>query len=112
MCLAQGLQNAAVMMNEHGPRSQLLRPERSAPPHDVSVSFVNMAPEEELVATVKTVARVNAFRHVASRLERVGTNGIYRARIQAEGRHGRFDHHDPHVALFGACEQLRLKSAR
>jgi hypothetical protein len=81
------------------------------PANEITVSFVNMLPEEGLVAAVRRVAWVHDFRQVASRLERVETSGIYRARIQAEGRDGRFAHRDPHVALFGACEQLRLSAS-
>lgn len=101
------------MLNDHSPRARAeartLRPARR---HEITVSFVNMPPQEELVAAVKRVAHVNAFESVASRLEREGATGLYQARIQVEGRDGRFSHHDPHIALFGACEQLRLQRAR
>ena len=96
------------MTDKHGGRAAASSRPRS---NEIIVSFVNMLPEEKLVAAVKQVAWLHDFRLVASSLERIGQSGIYRARIQAEGRDGRFTHHDPHVALFGACEQLRLQGA-
>jgi len=73
----------------------------------LTVSFVNMPPEEDLVATVKQVAARHALRNIASRVERLAS-GLYRVTVSADGRGAHFAHHEARFALLGALAGVLL----
>jgi hypothetical protein len=75
-----------------------------------TVSFVNMPPQEEIVAAVKDVASRYSIRTMAS-LERL-TTGSYRACVRVRGRDGDCADPDVWVALTRAFAQVALAPQR
>jgi len=86
------------MMKKDATREDTDRP-------SLTVSFVNMPPKEEFVATVKQAVAKHSLLSMEARVERLGS-GRYRAKAVADGRAGHCAHLDPQLALSGALAMM------